>query len=435
MRNLVLWFATLALGVAVGLFVRGQAATEPRADHAKPIVEDPVDRPRAATSDLARALEAIPTAERPQGDGQITGRVVDPDGKPLSGVRVSLQRSGDDMFETVFRVADAPDLETAVRQYVDWWRDQTTPDADATSGEDGRFVFEGLADHGYHVTGDLEGHDIGLRDSMFTPEVRPGGRVNLVAHPLVGVHLDVVLSDGSRPERASVLFSSLEAGSSQAEWVPAESVRRVVPGRYTVSAFVGETDAAHLESREMQITVKADGPPAEVVLRVLPGIYGTVEFASEGWHAQVAVHALGFEGDEPPSGTRLAEARRKGYCTHGSYRVSALEPGRYAVGVATRSDLLLARKAIKLAAGENRAQTTLPPLSVLTIRGLEPGVPILIYPDPQIRWKALARTAGENGNVVLDGLPPGRYVLKGKEGSMAVRVEGSMQVQFEPAAR
>jgi hypothetical protein len=97
--------------------------------------------------------------------------------------------------------------------------------------------------------------------------------------------------------------------------------------------------------------------------------------------------------------------------------------------------VIVARKTVTLAAGENRAQVTLPPLSVLTIRGLEPGEPMLIYPDSETLWKVLGRAAGAEGTVVLDGVPAGHYVLKGRKGSMVVRVDSSMEVRFEPAAR
>ena len=232
----------LAAGVGVGYLLGSNAPTAERTKRQNqpaydpPPVERDADRPRTK---LTEALDDMPVRKFPVGKGTITGTVKTDDGKPLRGVlmrAVQRWRRSGRSYRRGQAMRPEETLEERVRRTVEYYHRRRGTRRDAATAADGSYTIEGMLDsEKYTVQAHLEGYEFRVQTRHTSYEVSPGAKIDFVAKRIAELHVDVVMPDGTRPERVNLTFRQKNQ-SETTQWTREYPSVGVPPGMYTLSA-------------------------------------------------------------------------------------------------------------------------------------------------------------------------------------------------------
>jgi len=221
MRKLLIPSIALGIGLVLGFFL-GFAQrpgdlppADNRAANATP-VPDTAQRPPlqpAATGPVETAPDPEPEPEPvpnysfdlpvvPTGDGEATGVVRMADGSPCADLALRAIPSMRDSLSIQNKRRLGVEERTAYEAAVIGW--ETEAARDTTSGSDGSFKFERLAQQTYSMVCLTPGWEISTQNGPRQPAIAPGDELVLVATRLVSVPLRVLLPDGREPDRARI---------------------------------------------------------------------------------------------------------------------------------------------------------------------------------------------------------------------------------------
>lgn len=314
-----------AAGHVIGFLLRPEPPP-PRVEPApKPVVRsvvtvesEPPPRVEGSFATLEEALDAIPVPAKPEGDGEIRGRVVDERGNPIAGATVTC------MPHEARARWNAP-LEEKVRTYIVRSRWQARGRVSAESDAEGRFRLRGLARIPYEVRARHEHYRMSLRRD-FT--VTPDAEFDIVGRPYVELPVTVLLPDGSKPDRAQVILRRGNHTSTNI-WQPDGGNRIFMElGSWRVHASA-DGDPDPYVSKVVSVEVElGDRPPALTLqLERQTGVFGTVDFGGEPF-GQAHVGLVRRRGHRRPSPRKFETARRAAI-DKGAYRLIGVEPGSY----------------------------------------------------------------------------------------------------------
>ncbi|MEM9378550.1 MAG: PDZ domain-containing protein [Planctomycetota bacterium] len=344
-----------------------------------------------ASAGVGTRVRATIDASASLGKEEITGVVVDEEGRPLAGVtivssssarsRASIVTGAD--TEKVGRAWSGRSLDDALERYargvlMGWDQSRT-----AQAGVGGSFTLTGL-EAGQHTLSAF------LEDYTFQPvRTSTGSTVKLVGRRVGAFRLDVRLADGTAPETAVV---AVERGQGRPEllcWSGPEHAIRVTGRSLTFRVFAGDVRAIgrnelssdHV-SQEVRLDLDRDGVGPHVVdlaprnrLRVrVSAEEGGVTWMTRKWVKVVpvgpsaALQERALEAAEPlPSGPR------------GVFDATDLTPGEYLVAAGRGDDDTEVSATVVVREGIQEVELLLPALDAsefLVIRCTGPdGVP------------------------------------------------------------
>lgn len=292
-----------------------------------------------ALAPLRQVIEALPPLTIPRGTGVITGEVRTDEGAPLAGVVLTaLPKVPDDLGLSARRASrEEVDVVAQTRDYIDHMRWAREARVHVTSAADGSGRLEGLADVEHRVSAALGGWQIRPAPGAES-NVRPGATVAFVATPRTQVSVEVLLPDGTVPEKAAVEFRS-GSRTRRASWSAADPVLDVAPGTYEVSATSGEFDQLRSEVVPVEVEHGATPPTVRLVLGPRTVLRGTIVFPEGEAVSNVYVRVARVPAGRDPDVALLAQADGATPLVSApgsvpSFQRNDLEPGTYLVGVA-----------------------------------------------------------------------------------------------------
>ncbi|MCG3135343.1 MAG: hypothetical protein HMLKMBBP_02940 [Planctomycetes bacterium] len=357
--------AGLAAGAWVGLLLAdggsaGRADGAPRAEEPDGALPMPGDgsvpaRPRAGgvTPGLPH-VEAPPT---PSGQGAVTGHVRDDQGKPISGVRVTLTPDAGDLTFDEGGGDEEATPEEEIRRAIRRIRCEAAARRSAVSGDDGAFRIDGLAEHRSHVVSTWSrDHDTHVAGNRW--QFRAGDTIDVLAVPVARVRVEVTGADGVQVGKAD-LSAQTEAGDQSRghSWTPASPLMRLSRQPWRLRATSGPH--GQFESEEVALDLSSGPPSAPVQLRLAPrtGVAGTVSFSGPGRPFRCWIAARRLLDGAAVATDRLF--RESGPATFpdddGTFGLFDVEPGRWLVGAVASGNLVLATTEVEVRAGATAA--------------------------------------------------------------------------------
>jgi len=337
------FIAIFAIGSLVGMFAMRTMveidappeSPENRHESAVPVPatmdEEHTGEPAPAIADVAdpeeqdilvRAIEAVEPVDLGDRSGRIHGRVTLFDGSPLPGVEITATPSRRSDRE------EAETLEAKVRRFIRDERWRTGLESKGTTGSEGSFLLEGIADLDYSVTAKLAGYSF---ESRGRRSVRPGQQVDFIATAVARLDISVVRADGSEPESAQVLFERGN-GSTTRQWTPKERILDAEPGLVKVSAIGKDGE----RSEPVEITTEAGAPPVplRLAMRSRGSIRGEVIFPADELETHVTVYLLPAALKPNATPEDVIQSDRNTWSSRGqTFQFEDLDPGSYWVGV------------------------------------------------------------------------------------------------------
>lgn len=258
----------------------------------------PVDHPggTVAPSDarnvLVRWINALPKSAAPVNNGVILGQVTTWEGAPLAGITVSAgpaEQYGKQFSGGDGKAPTIPTLEARVKAFVASRRKQGARRWTGITDSTGHYRINGLDRRRSHAL-TLKHPDYifrPLKKSAMDPEAE-FERQDYVAYPVAKLPVDVLLADGTRPDKAVIhvsrnyqSFSSGVLGLekySYHEWTPSETAIPLPPGCYDLHADWPGHDAFWSEETRVFITEGADPKKATLRLKGHYCIHGEIVF-------------------------------------------------------------------------------------------------------------------------------------------------------------
>lgn len=362
-------------------------------------------------SGLRAVLARLPAPEVPRGEGVITGRVMTQADAPIPGAVVrATPPTPESMRSWTPRSAEPLPLDELVRRTVAAHRWRKLAAATATTDADGTFRLEGLADTEYEM---LVTHpDYALQRGPDGPRrARPGADLHYTMEAQVRVRADLVLPDGSTPERGTVLFQG-HGHTRHAGWQASDPVVRVPPGTYTVSATAGEGGTYKSEAQRVTLGIGTHSS-LHFELRGRPGIVGRLVYPpGERWRrgrVAIAWLAPGVRADAALLDTDDHRAYTRPGPRAGRYEFKDLRPGRYLLGATrTYNGPFVVMEEVEVGDGPVERDLHLPPLEreqYVEVRVLDPdGEPLTeVSVTAGCEWKSGGSSGGSDPLVRPDG--------------------------------
>ena len=371
-RSTIMLGAGLAAGAAIGfmgsLFVAdtphaaGEGLDRPAVADASRVANATTDVDRrapvvatgegsdisAGTLDVAMEIAREVHAARVEGGGEsLEGIVEDDRGSPIPGVTVRATPGEHRTAERADRGRSAPKprtLEEVVRTAVERFHETDLSSVEATTGDDGRFSLQGLADRRYSVQAFLGGYDISPKPYRS----EPGAFLRFRASEVASVPVEVILPDGTPADEAVLSVRRRDVSQRSEElWERSNpSIALAVHGRYDITAFISDQVRKRLgldldyRSAEAEVTLR-DGLPHEPILLELrgqPRIHGQVKVPDPSLASTATVWYARVE-DAPVDETWLRDYGRSVYASLGRYEINDTRSGTYALAASPHRDL------------------------------------------------------------------------------------------------
>ncbi|MBP9892116.1 MAG: hypothetical protein KBG84_09425 [Planctomycetes bacterium] len=323
----------------------------------------PDTRPGTDTKpSLKDAIDSIKVDAPPKGTGKITGTVRTADGSPLPGATVTARA----INERRGKRNEKPSIEEEVEETIRRRRYADATSCVGKSDADGKYTVEGLRDEAHWIFAELAGHQIQPSDWRVAHNVRPGAVVDFTAKPVGCVTVDVLMPDGSRPERAYVSWTQRGANggssSSGQDWTPDDREMQLEFGAWEVRAMVGEAQEHASDSVAVVIEAGKEPPSITLTVKERVGIKGKLILPAGDTGADIWVNAMFYEG-APPDEAKFIKRGGGGYYRggegywggpngggsngQGSYVFLDLKPGTYLLG-AVRNQKLVASVSVMI---------------------------------------------------------------------------------------
>lgn len=334
--------AVVAAALTAALFMTFWTGTTDR-EPPVPVADAPAPASPAPSADEGEPswLHDLPPL---RGDGVITGRVATEEGEGVSGIVViatpwpQSNRSSDGWLPPV------QDAEESARRAAAATHRRIAGTRRATTDAKGEYSIPGLAEVGYGVQAYGEFHELRPVRGHQTREVRPGGRVDFTASPVITVRFLIDGIDPTSGDRITAVYSrkrkDLERGGGFS-WDPEHMTRQIAPGTWWMQAVQGRN--RERISEEQEVTLVAGSPEVSVGFLLLdqPGIRGTVTMADDLESQSIEVSAMPYSGTELPTAKELSRLRsgKRGRVDErtGRYAIVGLSPGRYLVRATVRN--------------------------------------------------------------------------------------------------
>jgi len=400
MQRVLIPAVVLVVGLVLGFFLgfaqrpAGSPSADNRAASAPPVPDTaqlpPQQLPATGPEETPPAPEPEPETapdysfelpDVPTGDAEATGVVRLPDGSPCADLALRAIPSMPDSLSIKSKRRLGVDERTAYEAAVIRW--ETEASRDTTSGPDGSFKFERLAQQTYSVVCLTPGWEISMQQGVTQPALTPGVELVLIATRLVRVPLRVLLPDGSEPDRARITARSMEGSSFVfGYWKPDMRSIETATGGVKFSALGGPDDS--LEAQAIaQIPAQGEVPEVVLQLKRPPGLYLTLELPTP-YYREVSVTLLPAEEarklTSEPFMARGAKTSRKLSPTYLYY--PALPAGEYVAFVGINRMLVLATEAIPVTGELTEHTLTLAPLDMsehFTVRTVDAeGKPLAV---------------------------------------------------------
>ena len=382
-------------------------------------------RPRVSESEFRRALEVVdtPSIDAARGGGSITGQVFDAAGGPLDGVVVVGTRSSSSTATDPATVGAGPpldqSLEEFLRQQAQSWARSRGQRQRVVTGPDGGFELNGL-DEGvsYRMSAYLEDHIFETDGSSYS--VFPGQKIIFRAQGVHVIPVQLVYEDG-RAATEGIVGVKRGGSESYFKWSTASPHLRLTAGRVGVRGYAGVqtaerwrggVDSTH-GSEETSVNIaEAAGVPLSLVLKERRGIRGRVidePGVGGGWlTVRLLPVAPGADLDEEKLGDSDRTARLDGDRFH----FLDLAPASYAIGLSSRSNVLLAHQIVTVGESVVEVELVVPepdPNAQLVLHAFGPtGTPLH---DLDLRWQHRHRGGSSSGSVPSRRAPDGGWLL------------------------
>lgn len=382
---------------------------------------------------LAALANSAPPVEPRRGDRAITGRVVDPRGKPLGGVLIRATRQGEQRwYDDRQAFPDDPppgrDLAESLRRSAQWWYATNAEVHGTTSDADGRFAFTDLLEGRFGMEAWLAGFSLeAIGGSYGRIQVDTGSEVVFVGTPSRLLPVDLRFRDGSTPVSARLTLKRFgdHSGERWQVWSSSNRSVRLPAGDWEITARIHDPDSNNLTShlawfasRPACVAIDPERETEQVTieLRGVPAIEGRISTPARWRGDDLVVSVIALPPGEEADSARLVDERiRRDLfrsdasvdwtdAKHGTYRIHSIEPGRWLIGlVAGRTRRVLLTSAV-VEVGEGRAvqDFELPAHAageVLRVRVLDPdGVPV-----PDCEFESSVTTELPHGGIHHSG--------------------------------
>lgn len=285
--------------------------------------------PVAASDGLSAALAEVAVREYEQGEGFITGVVIDGDGDPMSDVEVTAVIWGVTPGPEPATIYDAT-LEQYVLQEIDQYHYDLAMISRATTGADGRFDISGIrADSTYHLHGRKENwffHGKGI------DRIKAGTDCEIQGVPTASVHVQV---DGPAElvARGGVIYPAVEDQNGRlVGWVKGVRWRPESPTVELPLLPIAQFRGAALSDVVSVSLAQGEAGSLRFTLKALPTVRGSVQFAdgdpmSRG-SLSVRLRAVGTTSRPEGGGGRSMSAVNLATGTR-SFAVPNVAPGAY----------------------------------------------------------------------------------------------------------
>lgn len=409
-------------------------ARDPRGPTAVPASAPILNAPRAevelSSSRVARAAEAVvtPEIEALAGSGVFTGEVLQLGGEPLGGVWVEAVASSFGSFGDASEVgAAAPpvqSLEQALQAAAEDWARDRTRRVHTQTDANGRFAISGLdPQQRYRLSAYREGWT--FRQDLSRGSIRPGAEVRFFGRQVVPVTVQLVGPDGGEFAEGAVEVEFADSGDDYA-WSSEEPVLRLPVGRARLRGHAQVFEHERLRGnaagglRSEWTDVNLDPGSAEVVTLVVEprvGLFGKL-IDPENWGTLESFRVVALElgpGESLDEEILISKAEHSGNVRYGGYSLLDLPPGRFAVGVSSRTNELYASAEIELPEGLVEHDFHIQPPDAeryLTLRASDPEGRLLTDLDLGLRRE---RENGRSNNYGLNSRiqPDGSLALYG----------------------
>lgn len=312
---------------------------------------DPIKTPKPAgptdgqKTSLSKLIAELPRPEAVTGDGVITGTVKLPDGRPLEGVliRASYRPKRIPSLEQRHKkgrgVPKDPSLEEQLMNMAKNLQSQRLSRKEACTDREGKFTLSGLADGRYTLTAYLSGYIFSTQRGRSYYNLEPGSTAEYIAKAVITLPVNVVLPDGSSPEKATIECIEPQGNGGSRHhserWFRNDPVIQLIPGRYTMKAASNEEDEYISETQ--LVTLKAGDTPAPLTFQLNGrlGIKGKVVFEGEKGLEQVYVGVVNVPQGTNPDLSRLKQPDKQDTVSHYNdyaYHFKDLAPGTYLLG-------------------------------------------------------------------------------------------------------
>jgi len=368
------------------------------------------------------------------GTGEIAGRIVDADGKPLAGVLVVAERSMSSLprYDDGARVGlgspARPTLEEAVRRTMERYQISEGSRRQAISNENGEYRVSGLQATTYFVSAFLEGYRLEASRDTIARGVRPGSQIDFHASRLQELPVRVLLPSGELATAATVQIvqkGGRNARATAARWRSASPTLPLEEGVFTLSA-VGEGEQEGWRSAEQMLEVRLgeNTAPVELSLVAPRGVRGRVIFPPGSDADIVYVRKLALSSAVAPAPSALLSVREQTWVYDSNYEISQLNPGTYLIGAVTSDgDEVLGSAVVEVTSGMVDRDLIVAPAKTgetLRVEVLGPtGKPVL-----EASFQLVAR--GSNGSMQSHGAQGSRQ----RDGSFRVTVPRGMAAKF-----
>jgi hypothetical protein len=429
MQKLLIPAVVLVVGLVLGFFLgfAQRPACLPSADNrvanappvhntAEPLPElppatgpektTPVPEPQPATA-WTFELPDVPT-----GDGIATGVVHLADGSPCADLALRAIPPLQDGLPISRKRRLRAEERTAYEAAVIRW--ETESARDASSGPDGSFKFERLAQQTYSVVCLTPGWEVSPQKGPRQSSIAPGEELVLIATRMVSVPLRVLLPDGSEPDRARITARSLDGSYyTFGYWKPDARSIEAPAGGVKFFALGGPDDSLEAEFTT-QIPAHGDASEVELQLKRPPGLYLTLEVPTP-YYREVSVTLLPAEEarklTSEPFLARGAKTSRKLSPT--SWYYPALPPGDYVAYVGLDRMLVLASENITVAGELTEHSIALAPLDLsehFTVRTVDSeGKPLAVQ---RLSCNLADAETGTGDMTAWMEVEPGHYLMR-----------------------
>ncbi|MCA8918847.1 MAG: carboxypeptidase regulatory-like domain-containing protein [Planctomycetes bacterium] len=388
-RNLVAENAGSALDDPVAPRKQPEKSTS---SNSRPEKETSIDDPNTdRAGELLQVLQSIPASSRPRGDGVIEGVVMDGDGNPIPGAKVTAEALRDRTKKQLVRTWDDSDrelwqgLEQDITELVRNRVYHYDPAFSAVTDAGGHYRIEGLVKQATSVRVTHSKYQFEVSDGLY--QHVPDAVVDFVGFSTRRVHIRLISADGNEPPPAQLRVKGL---SDQVIRTPpgiqsgSDWLIDLPPGAYSISALYFYPTRI---IDEQIVVVEAGDTAQEVTLNYSPssGLQVTVQQVKLGFR-QHEVWCVPDVSDADPlevlGAARSSELLLEHLASDQPVVFAGLPEGDYVVGV-KGFDRWLAAERVHYAGGAQELEFNLEPppenecivCTVKTPDGMPPVMP------------------------------------------------------------
>ncbi|MCP5023927.1 MAG: hypothetical protein GY930_19445 [bacterium] len=333
---------------------------------------------RSEAEDLVNGLQ-VASVKQVDGEGSITGRVVDEDGAPLANVVVRLNGRGSNSMNTTSPASvgqgapELPSLTDAVRIAAQRHKTQRANSRETETDGQGGFRFEKLEDRKWSVSAFAVGYIVKADSSYW--DISVGSEVDFTAKKVLGVQVEVLMPDGSSADKAhlNVRPRSDQGRMTNYEWSAEEPFLRLVEDRYDIRCYSSDADSlkeAELASETQKLDLKAGQTPEGLTFQLVSRnrITGRIEAPKEyPSDSQFMIRLMGLSEGQEVDLKALGDSEKEAWGRPGAeFSFTDLDPGRYVIGAAIGwSGKVVCHQVLELSSGAEIIILEIPPLDGL----------------------------------------------------------------------